>query len=127
MTEKFKIYKCEICGNIVEVLVNGAGNLSCCGEEMKLLSANTGEQVKGEYHIPVVEKTDNNITVRVGAEPHPMTKEHHIEFIELISDDEKTLIHKFLDTNDEPKADFSQTPETFKVREHCNLHGLWQN
>ena len=128
MAEKFDIYKCEICGNVVEVLINGAGNLVCCGEDMKLQIANTGEEIKGEYHIPVAKETDNGkIEIQVGEKPHPMTEAHQIQFIEVISDDKKTLVHKFLDFTDEPKVEIEKFSDKYTIRENCNLHNLWQS
>jgi superoxide reductase len=81
MTEKLQIYKCEICGNIVEVLHTGKGQLVCCGQPMKLQVENTVDASK-EKHVPVVEKIEEGIKVKVGSVPHPMEEKHYIEWIE---------------------------------------------
>lgn len=124
MAEKLKIYKCEICGNIVEVLHGGAGTLVCCGEPMKVYSENSVDAAL-EKHVPVVEKTENGLKIKVGSVPHPMTEAHYIEWIELLADG-KTCLH-FLNPGDEPEVFFPVLPETYTVRAYCNLHGLWKN
>jgi len=113
MAEKLKIYKCEICGNIVEVLHGGAGTLVCCGEPMKLYSENSVDAAL-EKHVPVVEKTENGLKIKVGSVPHPMTEAHYIEWIELLADG-KTCLH-FLNPGDEPEVFFPVLPETYTVR-----------
>ena len=124
MTEKKEIYKCEICGNIVEVLHGGAGKLVCCGEEMKLLSENTVDASK-EKHVPVIEKTDKGFLVKVGSIPHPMEEKHYIEWIELIADG--VSYRKFLSPGEKPEAEFCIVAEEITAREYCNLHGLWKS
>jgi len=123
MTKRNEIYKCEKCGNIVEVLGEGAGTLSCCDEEMKLLDEQTADKAL-EKHVPIIEKTDSGIKVTVGSTLHPMTEEHHIEWIEVIADG--TSYKKFLKPGMEPIAEFEISGENLTVREHCNLHGLWK-
>ncbi|HCB11430.1 MAG TPA: desulfoferrodoxin [Cyanobacteria bacterium UBA11991] len=120
MTEKFEFYRCEICGNIVQVLHSGAGSLVCCGKPMTLLTAQTIENENKEKHVPVL--IDDN-TVQVGSVPHPMTKEHHIEFIETMSEDKKVLSLHFLEPEETPNAQISEPFDT--MYEYCNLHGLW--
>lgn len=125
MTEKNQIYKCEICGNIVEVLHEGVGQLVCCNQPMKLLKENTTDASK-EKHVPVIEKQGNKIIVKIGEIPHPMTEEHYIEFIEILADN---ISYKtFLKPNQEPKAEFNLPvmPKSLVAREYCNLHGLWK-
>ncbi len=128
MTEKLELYRCEICGNLVEVLTTGYGELYCCGEAMKLLTAHTEEEMKGESHLPIkVINEDGLEEVRVGAKPHPMLDEHHIEFIQTISQDGKTVVLQFLNPNDEPKMLVKDGLGDYIAREHCNIHGLWAN
>lgn len=86
MTKKLQVYKCEKCGNIVEVLHEGAGQLVCCGQPMKLFTENTVDAAQ-EKHVPVIEKTEKGYKVKVGSIPHPMEEKHYIEWIELIADD----------------------------------------
>jgi superoxide reductase len=114
------IYKCEICGNIVEIIHNGMGELVCCGQPMKLMKENSDDKASKEKHVPVIE---GNI-VRIGIINHPMTDEHYIEWIEATSES-KEIARIFLKPGEKPEAKFS-----FKVksaRAYCNLHGLWKN
>jgi len=124
MTKQKGIYKCEVCGNIVEVLHTGAGALVCCGKEMRLFNENTSDGVK-EKHVPVIEKTANGYIVKVGSVAHPMEEKHYIEWIELIADG---ISHrKFLKPGDKPEAEFCVKAEKVEAREYCNLHGLWKS
>jgi superoxide reductase len=123
MTSQQGVYKCEVCGNIVEVLHTGAGALVCCGSDMEQLTANTTDAAQ-EKHVPVIEKTDTGYTVTVGSVEHPMTDEHYIEWIELIADG---VSHRaFLNPGDKPQATFCVSAEKVTAREYCNLHGLWK-
>lgn len=125
MTEKLQVYKCEICGNIVEVLHTGAGALVCCGQPMKLLTEQTADW-KNEKHVPVIEKLDDGkIKVTVGSTLHPMVNDHYIEWIEVIADEK--AYRKFLKPGDEPSAKFKVKGEKIIAREYCNKHGLWKN
>ena len=124
MTELNQIYKCNICGNIVEVTHGGAGELVCCGVPMKLkIEAIEDEGL--EKHKPVLEKTDSGVIVRVGEIEHPMESEHYIEWIEVIT--EHRIYRKFLNPGDEPIAEFLLEAEHLSVRAYCNIHGLWKN
>jgi len=123
MTQLNQIYKCEICGNMVEVLHTGAGELVCCGEPMKLLDENTVDAAK-EKHVPVIEKSGNKVTVKVGSVAHPMEEKHYIEFIELMADGK--VYRKFLKPGEKPEATFEVTAAKVSAREYCNLHGLWK-
>ncbi len=121
MTKQKQIYRCEICGNIVEVLHEAPGELVCCGQPMKFLQEKTQEQEpnKREKHVPVIKGNK----VKVGSVEHPMTEEHHIEFIEATSEKgEKSIV--FLKPGQKPEAEFCFTPSN--AREYCNLHGLWK-
>ena len=124
MTKKNEVYKCEICGNIVEVLHTGIGELVCCGKPMVLQKENTVDASK-EKHVPITEKTEKGIKVKVGSTEHPMEEKHFIEWIEVIAG-EKTL-KKFLKPGDKPEAEFEITAGEVKCRAYCNLHGLWKS
>ena len=123
MTERLQVYKCEVCGNIVEVLHNGKGELVCCKQPMKLFVENTVDAAK-EKHVPVVEKTAAGVTVRVGSVAHPMEEKHYIEWIEVIADGK--VYRQFLKPTDTPEAKFNIAAEQVTAREYCNLHGLWR-
>ena len=123
MTEKLQIYKCEICGNIVEVLHTGGGELVCCEQPMNLLSENTTDAAK-EKHVPVIEKTANGYLVKVGEVNHPMEEKHYIEWIQLIAGEQ--AFRKFLNPGDAPQAEFEIKASNVAAREFCNLHGLWK-
>ena len=124
MTKIGEVYKCEICGNIVELVHEGANSLVCCGQPMKLLEEKT-QDIGKEKHVPIVEKTAQGIRVKVGSVEHPMLPEHHIQFIELIAD-EKSYV-KFLELGQKPEAEFCVKAERVIAREYCNLHGLWKS
>ncbi|MFZ7113086.1 MAG: desulfoferrodoxin [Desulfatiglandales bacterium] len=123
MTEKLQVYKCEKCGNIVEVLHAGAGELVCCGEPMKLFTENTVDAAK-EKHVPVVEKTADGFKVKVGSVAHPMEEKHYIEWIEIIADGK--AYRQFLNPGDTPEAIFQIDAAQVTAREYCNIHGLWK-
>jgi superoxide reductase len=123
MTEKRQIYKCDICGNIVEVLHNGAGELVCCGEPMRLVNENTVDAAL-EKHVPVIERSGDMITVKVGSVAHPMEEKHYIEWIELIADGRS--YKKFLKPGEKPEATFMCKAEKLSAKEYCNIHGLWK-
>ena len=124
MTERLQIYKCNICGNIVEVLHPGKGQLVCCGQPMELLIEKTEEKGK-EKHVPIVESKEGSIKVRVGEILHPMETEHFIEWIEIISDD--TVYRKFLKAKDRPEFEVRPVMEKIKARAYCNIHLLWES
>ena len=126
MTKLNEIYKCEVCGNIVEVLHAGAGELVCCGQPMKLREANTVDAAN-EKHVPVVEIADGKIVVKVGSEPHPMEDSHFIEWIEVLENGEP-IARARLKPGDKPEATFCLCKtEDITAREYCNLHGLWRS
>ncbi len=123
MAEKLQIYKCMICGNIVEVLYGGAGELVCCGEPMKELVAKTADEGK-EKHVPVIEKIEGGVKVKVGSIAHPMEEKHYIEWIEILAGGR--VYRQFLSPGDAPEAQFSVETGTVTARQHCNIHGLWK-
>jgi len=125
MTKKLQIYKCEVCGNIVEVVHEGVGELVCCGQPMKLLEENVTDAAT-EKHVPVVEENDSGVTVRVGSVKHPMVEKHYIEWIEVIHDN--LALRRFLKPGDEPVAVFGGVKaSSVLARAYCNLHGLWKS
>ena len=123
MAERLEVYKCDACGNIVEVLHGGGGELVCCGESMNLFVENTVDAAK-EKHIPVVEKTADGFTVKVGSVAHPMEEKHYIEWIEAIADGK--IYRQFLNPGDAPEATFKIEADQVTARGYCNLHGLWK-
>jgi len=123
MAERMEVYKCEICGNIVEVLHGGKGQLVCCGQPMSRLTENTVDAAK-EKHVPVIEKVDGGYKVKVGAVPHPMEDKHYIEWIELIAGG--SVYRRYLSPGDQPEAFFATDAQDVSAREYCNLHGLWK-
>jgi superoxide reductase len=122
MANVLEVYKCELCGNIVEVLHAGGGELVCCGEPMKCMTENTVDAAK-EKHVPVIERSADSITVKVGSVAHPMEEKHFIEWIEIIADGK--AYRQFLKPGQAPEAVFAVTAQQVTAREYCNLHGLW--
>jgi len=123
MAEKLEIYKCEVCGNIVEVVHGGKGELVCCGKPMVLQKENTVDAAK-EKHVPVVEKGGDGVKVKVGAVAHPMEEKHFIEWIEIIADGK--AYRQFLNPGDAPEALFAVSAGAATARAYCNIHGLWK-
>lgn len=124
MTEKLQIYKCNVCGNMVEVIHTGVGQLVCCGQPMELLKEKIEEEGT-EKHLPVIEKTEKGVLVKVGSVPHPMEDAHYIEWIEIIV--RGNSYRKFLKPGDAPEAEFEvSAEEPIEAREYCNIHGLWK-
>lgn len=124
MAERLEVYKCGVCGNIVEVLHGGKGELVCCNEPMKLMKENTVDAAQ-EKHVPVIEKESGGIKVKVGSVAHPMEEKHYIEWIEIIVDGK--VYRQFLAPGGAPEAFFPVTGESVTAREYCNIHGLWKS
>ena len=125
MTNKLEIYKCDVCGNIVDVLHPGAGSLVCCEKPMRLVKENTTDAAQ-EKHVPVIEKIPGGFKVKVGSVPHPMEEKHYIEWIEIQFNNK--VGRKFLKPGDKPEATFMGVDaEMVTAREYCNLHGLWKS
>jgi superoxide reductase len=122
--EQGEIYKCNICGNVVQLLYAGGGELVCCGQPMELLKEKTSDQ-GSEKHVPVIEKTADGIRVKVGSIPHPMEQTHYIGWIQVIAGD--VAMRKYLKPGDKPEAEFKVDAKDVKAREYCNLHGLWSS
>ncbi|MCR5260247.1 MAG: desulfoferrodoxin FeS4 iron-binding domain-containing protein [Candidatus Gastranaerophilales bacterium] len=126
MTELNELYRCKICGNIVEVVGSGFGELVCCGKPMEKIEA-AKEETMYEKHLPVLVKTENDkYLIRVGSVEHPMTEEHYIMFIEAVSKDGKYLKRVFLNPKEKPELDLECVCRHFKAREFCNIHGLYE-
>ena len=123
MTEKLQIYKCAVCGNIVEVLPSGQGELVCCDQPMNLLDEKTADAAT-EKHVPVIEKIDGGYKVKVGSVPHPMEEKHYIEWIELLVDGK--AYRQFLKPGQPAEAVFNVKADSVSAREYCNVHGLWK-
>lgn len=123
MPKRLEVYKCQHCGNIIEVMVGGGADIVCCGENMQLQSENTVDAAK-EKHVPVIEKGNGTITVKVGSVAHPMEEKHYIQWIELIADGK--VYRQFLEPGQAPEATFCVTAENVSAREYCNLHGHWK-
>ncbi len=123
MSERLQVYKCDVCGSIVEVLHEGEGELVCCDKPMRLFVENTVDAAK-EKHVPVVERTADGIKVKVGSIAHPMEEKHYIEWIEIVADGK--AYRQFLKPGDVPEALFNTAAEQLTAREYCNLHGLWK-
>lgn len=128
MTERLELYKCNICGNLVEVILSGVGELVCCGEPMEYLESKKQDSEFGEKHVPVFATTDDKgEEVRVGAQLHPMTNEHYIQFIETISEGKKRAELQFLSSEDEPIMLLKDKLGINSARAFCNIHGLWES
>jgi superoxide reductase len=123
MAERLQVYKCDKCGNIVELYVAGGGELVCCGEPMKLQSENTVDAAQ-EKHVPVIEKIEGGYKVKVGSVAHPMEEKHYIQWIELIAGDKAYT--EFLKPGQAPEAVFKIEADSVTAREYCNVHGHWK-
>ncbi|HUW21367.1 MAG TPA: desulfoferrodoxin [Candidatus Bathyarchaeia archaeon] len=124
MVQRNQIYRCNICGNIIQILHVGGGQLVCCGQPMEPLVEKTQDQGR-EKHVPVIEKTETGVKVKVGSVAHPMEETHFVEWIEIIANG-KTY-RQFLSPGQLPEAEFPVQTKEISAREYCNLHGLWKN
>jgi len=124
MTKRGQVYKCEVCGNIVELLHTGAGTLVCCNQPMKLMDEKTADFTT-EKHVPIIERISGGWRVTVGSTLHPMEAQHYIEWIELIA--EGRICRKYLKPGDAPTAEFQTPVDMVTAREYCNVHGLWKS
>lgn len=128
MTKKLELYKCNICENLVEILSEGQGELVCCGQPMELIKTCDSDKPElNDKHIPVIEKTLEGYKIRIGTTIHPMTKEHHINFIQTISKDLKYIKTKFLSVDDAPELNVKcNCEQSIWARALCNIHGLFK-
>ncbi|HHT02503.1 MAG TPA: desulfoferrodoxin [Firmicutes bacterium] len=124
MAKRLEIYKCEVCGNVVEVLIGGKGQLVCCEQPMKLMTEQN-EESYGEKHVPVLERDGKIWRVKVGSVAHPMEEKHYIALIEVIAGDH--LERRYLQPGEVPQAEFELSADEVVAREYCNLHGLWRS
>ena len=124
MAQRMEVYKCEVCGNIVEVFHGGVGELVCCGKPMGLLKENTVDAAQ-EKHVPVIEKVEGGYKVAVGSVPHPMEEAHYIEWVELIAGE--TVYRRHLKPGEAPEATFLIEARGVTAREYCNVHGHWKS
>ncbi len=124
MATRRQIYKCEVCGNIIEVLHGGEGDLVCCGENMQLFDEKSVDEGK-EKHVPVIEATDGGVKVKVGSNPHPMEEKHYIEWIEIIDGDNSC--RHYLKPGETPETVFKGSNPGVTAREYCSIHGLWKS
>lgn len=124
MAKFLEVYKCATCGNLLEVMYGGDGELVCCEQPMKLMKEGTTDGAK-EKHVPVIEKTSNGYKVQVGAVPHPMESTHWIQWVELVADG--ISYTRFLNPGDAPEAEFCiAEAKNVVAREYCNIHGHWK-
>jgi len=122
--DRGEVYKCGVCGNIVEVLFSGGGTLVCCGKEMELQKEKSEDQGQ-EKHVPIMEKTATGYKVKVGSVQHPMEEKHYIQWIELIADG--IAYRAYLKPGQAPEAEFCVSASKVSAREYCNIHGLWKS
>ena len=126
MTEKLEFYKCDICGNFVQIILNGVGELVCCGEKMNHLIPKQDEENEiSEKHTPIIETKENKTSVTL--KKHPMTPEHYIQFIEIYKKDKSEIHLKYLEPNDVAEFNISSCLEEIEALENCNIHGLWKS
>ncbi len=124
MISRQQVYKCNVCGNIIEVLHAGGGELVCCGQPMDLLQEKTADATV-EKHVPVIETIDSGVKVKVGGVPHPMEEKHYIEWVEILADG--SVYRKFLVPGDKPEVEFKIAAKEIIAREYCSVHGLWKS
>lgn len=125
MTQLNQIYKCPICGNIVEVTHHGAGTLVCCGQNMTLMEEKFLSEEGQEKHVPLIERTEQGIVVKVGSLAHPMEQAHYIEWIEIMFAGK--VDRQYLQAGQAPEAHFNVKEENIVARAYCNVHGLWKS
>lgn len=126
MTERLELYKCEVCGNTVQVILEGFGQLTCCGQPMLKMLPKTNDENFAEKHVPVFNETEAGLEIKVGSIPHPMENEHYIMFMEAISKDKNSMLLQYLYPNDEPKTVIRDIQEVENALGFCNIHGLWE-
>lgn len=122
MTLLNEIYKCDVCGNTVEMVNPGMGQMICCGKPMILMVEKESAETGTEKHKPIVSFSET-LNINIGSIPHPMEEGHFIKWIEVINEKGK-LSRIFLKPGDEPKASFCEKEYTI-ARSYCNIHGLW--
>jgi len=126
MSSKLDLYKCNLCEQEIEVVKEGAGELVCCNQPMELITPQRTENEKFEYHVPFVIEHEDCNEVQVGEKPHPMTQEHHIEFIEVYTKDNTKILRKYLNPEEHPSVKIPKCFDIGRAVAMCNLHGLWE-
>jgi len=126
MTKKLEIYKCSVCGNVVQVLLPGMEALVCCGEKMQHLAIQNSNDERTEIHSPLLTKTKNG-EIEVSVKKHPMERNHFINFIETISEDQNEVRIKYFIPCGEAVLNVPDTKKPFTARSYCNIHGVYQN
>jgi len=124
MTKLRQVYKCDVCGNMIEVIHASVGELVCCGQPMTLQTENTVDAAV-EKHVPVIEKVEGGVLVKVGSAEHPMIDTHYIEWIEIHTD--KKVYRQYLSPGEKPQARFMVEEDVLYAREYCNIHRLWRS
>ncbi len=124
MAERLEVYKCNECGNIVEIMHGAGGKLNCCGDEMALMVENTVDAAK-EKHVPAIKNIEGGVKVCVGEVAHPMADDHYIVWIEVINDDQ--VYQQYLNPGEAPEATFNIGGSGVTARAYCNLHGHWKS
>ncbi len=124
MRKRYQVYRCEVCGNIVQILHGGVGTLVCCNRSMKLLNELTKDSGM-EKHVPVIERNGNTIKIKVGTVQHPMEEQHYIEWVEAISNDK--IYRKHLQPGSKPEVEFVIEGNNIIAREFCTVHGMWRS
>jgi len=127
MQEFNQLYKCNICGKMIEVVLDGAGELVCCNHPMEKINSHKSEGEFSEKHLPVMVTENNKKLVKIGSEPHPMTKEHYIMFVEAFSLDGKYMKRTYLNPDEKPEMEPECLCRTVQARAWCNIHGLWES
>ena len=123
MKENVRFYFCPICGNVIGLIDGDMNKITCCGKKMELMNANSTDASQ-EKHVPVCERVQDEIIVKVGTVEHPMEKEHYIMWIAQVSDNQTTRIRLFPEQSTEVR--FKYIPKSI-IYAYCNKHGLWKN
>ena len=123
MTEKMGLYKCNVCGNIIEVIHPGAGQLVCCSLPMEELKVQTSDDSSQEKHVPVVTIEGSSKTIRVGSIPHPMEKDHYIEWLCLVADNKEYFVKLYPEQEAAARFPYIKGSTLYA---YCNKHGLWK-
>lgn len=126
MTERLELYKCEVCGNTVQVILEGFGQLTCCGQPMLKMQPHQNDDNMNEKHVPVFAKTEDGTEIRVGSQPHPSEDEHYIMFIESITNDKNRVTLQYIYPHQEAKMFVREQLDKSAALEYCNIHGLWE-
>lgn len=122
MEENVKFYKCPICGNVIGLIDGDSKHLRCCGQEMIALTGNENDGAT-EKHVPVYEKVEDEIVVKVGEIEHPMDKEHYIMWIAQVTDNKTVRVKLYPEQGTETRFEYIHGSTIYA---YCNKHGLWK-